>query len=273
MRRSGTPATGFCGGMQTTSTSRLHSKRFRILETGEWGIMSQVWDGPRLPGCRGVLSPTSESVLGSVLGLTPVFIRRKGITPPPSPIRAWIQEPYRGEFLPCLQAGGKREARAASGSRGNAGAADSRMVGSCGASLLSPRSSDPGSAEPGHPRRGPAVPARRGAGRGQWAMRGALRTAAPRAGPRCTVSVKLQQLTGHRNLITHSPAPFPPASVLGSLLLGDDTKRRRPSAQRERDGENVQRFRGSGTLQPLLSLLAAGPAPSSLLQRAAILAP
>lgn len=47
-----------------------------------------------------------------------------------------------------------------------------------------------------------------GAGRGQWAVRGALRTAAPSAGPRCTVSVKLQQLTGHRNLITQ-PCPFP----------------------------------------------------------------
>lgn len=47
-----------------------------------------------------------------------------------------------------------------------------------------------------------------GAGRAQWAVRGALRTAAPSAGPRCTVSVKLHQLTGHRNLITQ-PCPFP----------------------------------------------------------------
>lgn len=47
--------------------------------------------------------------------------------------------------------------------------------------------------------------------RAQWAVRGALRTAATSACPRCTVSVKLQQLAGHRNLITR-PCPFPLSS-------------------------------------------------------------
>lgn len=66
--RSSTPATGFWGGMQTISTSQLHGKPFHISETGERGIMSQVWDILRLPGCRGALSPTSEAVLSWVLG-------------------------------------------------------------------------------------------------------------------------------------------------------------------------------------------------------------
>lgn len=66
--RSSTPATGFWGGMQTISTSQLHGKPFHISETGERGIMSQVWDSLRLAGCRGALSPTSEAVLSRVLG-------------------------------------------------------------------------------------------------------------------------------------------------------------------------------------------------------------
>lgn len=65
--------------------------------------------------------------------------------------------------------------------------------------------------------------------RAQWAVRGALRTAAPGACPRCTVSFKLQQLAGHRNLITR-PCPFP-HSHAGP---GEAPEEKRPFVQREK---------------------------------------
>lgn len=142
-------------------------------------------------------------------GLTPVFSIRKGITPHRPTIRAWIQGPYGKEFLLRLQAGGKRKAR--TGTRSHWIPGGRRGRGQPNLRLLRGFASVPASR--GRRRAGTLGGARRllrvgGAGRGQWAVRGALCTAAPSAGPRCTVSVKLQQLTGHRNLITR-PCPFP----------------------------------------------------------------
>lgn len=123
------------------------------------------------------------------------------------------------------------------------------------------------------PQRAPVGGDRRGgAGRDQWTVRGALRPAAPGACPRCTVSVKLQQLAGHRNLITQ-PCPFPTSPpVPGRLLLGEDAEQRQPLAKWERDGEDAARFRRSGILLLFFSPLPGRLDPPSPLLETAILA-
>lgn len=138
--------------------------------------------------------------------LTPVSSSRKGITSPRPTIRAWIQGPYRRQFLsPGRWDEGSKswhpQPLDPGGTPGPRAVESSAPAGLC---FSSTAPASRGRRRPGTPGGDRRLLRVGGAGRGQWAVRGALRS----AGPRCTVSVKLQQLTGHRNLITQ-PCPFP----------------------------------------------------------------
>lgn len=87
--------------------------------------------------------------------------------------------------------------------------------------IPTPRSNDQGLAGPGPFRRD-----RRGGALSMGRV-GRAATTAPSAGPLCTVSVKLQQLAGYRNLITQ-PCPFHtyPLFIVPGRLLREEAEQR-----------------------------------------------
>lgn len=196
----------------------------------------------------------------------------------PSPEELGDKDLARRTARPCPQAGGKGEARARTRSRSapgehwGRGHLKPRLLQCRGAPLpTAPRPQRAGVSGDRTPSAGTGGSG--GAGRGQWAVRGALHTAAPSACPPCTVSVKLQQLAGHRNLITR-PCPFPTPLVPRRLLPGENVEQRRPRAKREKDGEDARRLCGCGTPPPLISPLPGHPVPPpSPLRETAILTP
>lgn len=117
--------------------------------------------------------------------------------------------------------------------------------------------------------RSPAVPEAQQ--RGQWAMRATLRPAALSACPPCTVSVKLQQLAGHRNLIIQ-PCPFPThplPGARGSFCSGKNRSKGSPT----RNGRGMEEIHKDFVAPGLCRLLLFPCPPLCPLQEAAVSVP